>query len=109
MSMLVAGACMTSSGNGEQVCSKTLEAGSKQIGMESIINTAEDKYSKKANKTAYSILGQSGMDVAGGGLFLAKTAIDKNVAFVLPTLGVADSITNQVGLGYYLVKIEWGF
>jgi hypothetical protein len=109
MPLMIAGACMTATGNGQQACSKSLEAGTKQAGIELFVDKTEDKYNKKANRTAYSLLGQSGMDVVGGSLFIVKTAVDKNVAFGLPTMGICDSANSQIGLDSYKLKLEWGF
>lgn len=109
MSMVIAGACVTSSGNGQEACNKSLEAYTKQSGIESTMDFAEDKYTKKANKTAYSVMGQTGVDMVGGSLFLAKAAADKSVSVGLPTFGLCDHVTSEAGVDKYKLKLEWGF
>ena len=109
MSMVIAGACATSTGNGQEACGKSLEAYTKQSGIESNVDFAETKYTKKVNKTAYGVMGQTGMDVVGGSLFIAKAAADKKVSLGLPTLGICDHVTSEAGVDKYGLKLEWGF
>lgn len=106
MSMAIVGACATAQSG---ACVKSLEAGTKQYGIEQNVDTFEQKTTTKANKEAYNLLGDTGVQALGGGFFLAKTAIDKYVMFQVPTLGVCDSVVSQVGLDFYKLKLEWNF
>lgn len=105
----ITSACLGLSGNGEQACQKAMEAGSKQSGIEQNVNKFEKTVERKATYKATDLLGKAAIDVVGGGLFLAKTVVDKSVQFNVPTLGTCDKITNKVGVDKYSVQMEWGF
>lgn len=109
MGFMIAGACFGLSGNVQQACEKSLEAGGKQSGIERNIDTAQQNIEKKANQEAYYLLGDDGVKVLGGGIFIAKTAIDKSLQFNAPTFGLCHRITNQVGINKYSTMFEWNF
>lgn len=109
MGLMIAGACFGLSGQTQQACEKSLEAGSQQSGFEQSVDKAQQRLEKKANKEAHYLLGDSGMQVVGGSIFIAKTAIDKSVQFNAPTAGLCDKITSQIGINKYSLLMEWNF
>lgn len=109
MAILIASACISSSGVKQEACSKGLEAGTKQFGVEQSVNSFEKKVEKDAKLTAYDWFGKTGSDVLGGTIFLAKTVKDKSVSFGLPTLGIANRITTTAGVDIYRLNLEWRF
>ena len=107
--LLIAGACTGFSGTGNQACSKALEAGGLQSGFSQNINKAEGYVTTQANKKAKYIMGDTGMEIVGGTVFLAKTVRDKSVQFNLPTFGICDKIVNKVGTDQVSTTLEWRF
>lgn len=109
MTTIIASACMGLSGSANDACVKALDAGSRQTGIEQDVNMAQKTIERKANKEAYVLIGHTGMEIAGGGIFITKAVIDKSVQFNMPTMGMCDRITNNVGHDKYFLLLEWGF
>lgn len=109
MAILIASACISSSGVKQEACEKGLQAGTKQFGIEKSVNILEDKVQNGAKLTAYDWFGKTGSDVLGGTIFLAKSVKDKSVSFGLPTLGIANRITTTAGVDVYRLNLEWRF
>lgn len=109
MSLMITSACLSFSNINQEACNKAAEAGAKQSGFEQNIETVQKGIEKEADHKAHYILGDTGMEVVGGGIFLAKTVVDKSVNFNLPTLGMCDRITNHVGVDKYSLELVWGF
>ncbi|NJO48210.1 MAG: hypothetical protein HC840_00680 [Leptolyngbyaceae cyanobacterium RM2_2_4] len=109
MTILIAGACIGLSGNSKLACEKALEAGSKKTGIEQNVNRFQKTVERKAKDQAEEYIGQEGVDVVGGGVFIAKTIVDKSVQFNAPTFDLCDKVTSQVGVDKYSVQLEWGF
>lgn len=104
---LIAGACMSFSGNGHDACTKAAEAGAKQSGFEQNIDQVEKDVTKKADKTVHLFLGDTAVDVLGGGIFVAKTVRDKSLQLNLPTLGICDKISGEVGTERSGIQFIW--
>lgn len=109
MTTLAISVCIGLSGAQQQACEKAIEAGAKQSGIEQNVDRFQRKIEKNATDKATDIIGKPGVDVVGGGVFVAKTIMDKSVRFNLPTLGICDRITNQIGVNQYSTQLEWGF
>lgn len=109
VALMIAAACANLSGPQKDACQKGLEAGGKQSGAEQIIYSTQKKIENNAKEAVQSFLGEEGMGVAGGTIFLTKTVINKSVKFSLPTLGICDKVTNQVGPDKYSLLMEWHF
>lgn len=109
IAVLIASACISSSSVKQEACEKGLQAGTKQFGIERSINTLENRVQKGAKSTAYNWFGQTGSDVLGGTIFLAKTVSDKSLSVKLPTMGIADRITTTAGVNLYRLNLEWRF
>lgn len=107
MALMITSACLGLSGNGQQACEKALEAGSKQSGIEQNVDKTQKYIEKAADRKAHDLLGQQVMEIAGGGIFIAKTVVDKSVQFSVPTLGICDRITSQVGVDKYSMQMVW--
>lgn len=109
MAIMITSACMNFSGNSHEACTKAAEAGSKQSGFEQNIDAIQKDVERKADAKAHDYFGDTGMEIAGGGVFIVKTVVDKSVKFNAPTFGICDRITNQVGIDKYSILLEWGF
>lgn len=106
---IITSMCMGLSGNGHDACYKAGEAGAKQSGIEQEVDTLQKHVERDADKTAHEYLGETTMSVAGGGVFVVKTIVDKSLKFNTPTFGLCDRITNEVGINKYSLHLEWGF
>lgn len=109
MTAMITSMCIGLSGNVQEACTKALEAGSKQTGIEHGVELMQKNAEIKADRQAHYLLGDKGMEIAGGGVFLIKTAVDKSVQFALPTFGLCDRIINNVGTDKYSMQMFWGF
>lgn len=109
MAVLIASACIGSSGVRQEACEKGLEAGTKQLGIERSISTLEYKAQKGANTKAVDWFGQTGSEFVGGTLFLVKAISDKSVSLKLPTFGLADRVTTIASANAYRLNLEWRF
>lgn len=107
MTLLITSACMSFSGNGHDACSKAAEAGAKQSGFEQMVDGTETYVTKKADAKAHYLLGDTGMGVAGGTIFIVKTVKDKAVSFNLPTLGICDRISSHLSPENYGLQFVW--
>ena len=107
MTLMITSACLGMNPSYHDACIKSLEAGTKQSGIEENVDRAQKIVEKTADQKAHQILGQQVMEITGGGVFIAKTVIDKSVQFNLPTFGVCDKITNQVGVDKYSMQMVW--
>lgn len=106
---LITSACLGLSGSGQEACNKALEAGVKQIGIEQSVNTLEKNVSRDADQKGHYYLGDKGMEMVGGGAFLAKTIIDRALVFSAPTFGICDQIVNKVEPNKYSLQLQWRF
>lgn len=107
--LMIASACTGFTGNEKEACSKGLEAAGKQTGIEQNIGKVEKKLENNAKEKAQNWIGDIGMDIVGGTLFLVKTANDRSVRFNTPTLGICDKITTEIGTEKTGVNLEWRF
>lgn len=106
---IITASCVSLSGVAQDACNKALEAGTKQSGVEQNVNKIEDNVSKTADKQARSVVGNSGMDVAGGVAFIAKSVVEKSAIFALPTFGLNMSLKAQVGAEKSGLSLEWKY
>jgi len=106
---LIVTSCMGLSGMQQDACNKALIAGSKQTGIETTVNTAEDKTTKVLDKGARDYLGDTNVNVVAGTAFVAKTIVDKSATVNLPTLGLCNSVTASVSHEKSLLSLQWKY
>lgn len=106
---LIAGACLSLTGNVHEACSKAAEAGAKQTGIEQNLNNMEKGIERIADRKAVNLIGEKGMGIAGGGIFIAKAVRDKSIILNLPTLGICNKIITEVGSERSELTLMWGF
>lgn len=109
IAIAITSACLNLSGPAQQACDKALEAGAKQSGIEQNVDQIEKHIERDADQKGHYYLGDTGMEVVGSTVFVAKTLIDKSLKFNTPTFGLCDRITNQVGPDKYSLQLEWRF
>jgi hypothetical protein len=90
-------------------CDKALDAGTRQVGMRTNTDGTEDKATQIATNYVQDEFGKDSTYVIGAGAFAYKTAKDRSVTFKLPTLGIADSISNQITTNSYTLNVRWNF
>ena len=106
---LISLSCAGLSGNPHDACTKALQAGSKQSGVEQNVNHVEDHYSKLADQQARYLVGNDGMmagAVIGG---TGKAIIDKTATFKFPIFMPSMCLTTQVGVSKSMLGLEWKF
>lgn len=106
---LITATCIGLSGNIQDACEKSLEAGSKQSGVEQNINRFEDKVSKNADQKARGVIGDSGMEVAGGVAFVVKSVADKAILVKIPSFIRGASMDAKIGQEKSGLTVEWKF
>lgn len=109
LTAMITASCLSFSGNSHDACSKGMEASAKQSGVEQEVDVFQKDLEKKANRQAKDLLGDTGVQIVGGSIFVAKAVADKSININTPTFGLCDRITNQVGVDKYLLKLEWKF
>lgn len=106
---LIVTTCLGVSGPSNQACNKALEAGTKQTGVESQVDSLETKTTKMAEKDAKQYLGETSVFLLTGTAMATKAVIDKSATVKLPTLGICNSITANVGPQKSLLSLMWKF
>lgn len=97
----------TAPGQYNNACNSAVDAGTRQAGVRQQFDAAEEQTSQYVAKKAESVTPKTVQKVAGAGFFLYRTAQDKKVNFNLPTLGLADSLSNEITPNSYLVTFKW--
>jgi hypothetical protein len=88
-------------------CVKSLDAGTRQVGIRQQYDATTGKLNSIATKQAEDTLGKPVMSAIGSGAFIYKTAKEKTLTFKLPTAGLADSLSNTVTPNSYSLNIQW--
>jgi hypothetical protein len=108
-STLITSMCISSSTMTRDACSKAIDAGGKQSGVEQKMNDLESKETQSLDKDLKASLGDAGFNVVGGTVFAAKTVRDKSLSFGLPNFGICDSVKTELKPESYKLKLEWNF
>jgi hypothetical protein len=101
--MLISLACSNATSNHQDACNHALEAGARQ----SQLYTYGDK---TENYITAKIKNEAGEDVVYPvtmSAFIYRGYRNKEINFKIPTFGVCDSATNQVGINHYSLNLKW--
>jgi hypothetical protein len=109
ITVMITSACIGLSGNGHDACTKAAEAGAIQSGLDQNVGAFQKQIEQDADKKAHEYFGQTGMQIAGGTVFIVKTVADKAVKADLPNFGLCDKITSEVGINKYSLNLKWNF
>lgn len=101
--------CIGLSGNVHDACEKALEAGSKQSGVAQNVGKFEDKVSRKADREARDIVGDTGMEAGAIGVSVVKTVVEKSATFRFPVFMPSMYLSTQIGVEKSQLGIEWKF
>ena len=107
--VLIVSVCVGSVGSVKDACNKSLEAGTKQSGIERNVNAAERRLTKKLDNGARDLFGNPSVDVLAGSVILTKALIDKTATVRLPSFGICSSMNAQIGKEKSLLNLEWKF
>jgi len=106
---LIMAACIGSSGVQHDACTKALEAGGNQSGIERNVDTYEKRKLENAKESAISYLGKDSVNVVGGTAWLAKVMIDRKATVRLPNFGICDGLTTEVDEKLARLVFQWKF
>lgn len=101
--------CIGTSGQYNQACNKAVDATSQQIGFRQQVDKTEDVSNHLLMSQGERTLGHAAMWTLGVGAYAYKANREKAVVFKVPTLGVADSVTNRVTPNSYGLNFQWKF
>lgn len=101
--------CMGASGNVNRACVSAIDAGTRQAGIRQSADMAEEDFVYRANAKAERELSRTQMQALGVAGFALRAAKDQKVAFRLPTLGVCNSLTNEITPSSYFIFMKWDF
>ncbi len=90
-----------------EACLKAADAGSRQVGLRQNVDSTQDRANEMVTRKAENSLGHGVVEAATVGGFAYKCVSSKSVSFRVPTLGLADSIENRLGIGSYNVLFRW--
>ncbi len=106
---LIVSACMSVQPAQQDMCQKTLDAGTRQVGVRQQVDRVEDFATNKAEMTIKSNLSPTQLKVTEVALVGYKVVKDRRAAFRLPNMGLCDSISNEISLDTYNVNLNWRF
>lgn len=97
-------ACMGLSGQSNDACTKALQAGSKQSGVEQNVGTYETHQTKILEYKAYDWFGKQAVGVVGGAVWLGKSVSEKKASF-----GIYGPLHMDVGQKLTQLVLKWTF
>lgn len=109
ISSLITVSCIGLSGQNNDACTKALEAGTKQSGIEQETDTYESNKLKYLETGSYNVLGKENAQVMGGTIWLTKMIVDKKASINLPNLGICNSLTTQIDTTSAKLVFKWQF
>jgi hypothetical protein len=109
--MLIATACqnLTTWQRHQDACNSFFTQTTQKVGLYGTDTKIEDFYTVEAKEVATNSLGTGAVDVAGGLGYGYRTYRNKSLSFKLPTLGIADSISNKITTNSYTLSLKWQF
>lgn len=111
LSSALVSACVASSTGltDQKICMNTTEAGAKQFGIMQNVDLLEDRAIRQINREALEDFGKEPIDMVGGGIFIAKSIMEKSVTLALPTFGICNSAKTEIRQDQSLLKLQWDF
>lgn len=103
--------CTNVAGNPQynQACNKSVEAGTKQVGTYQLLEDGEKRTMEYATGLGEDKLGTTVMKAGAAGVYAYRVYRDKSVTFKIKSVGIADSMTNQVTTNSYKLSLDWHF
>lgn len=99
------------SGSYNDACTHAVDAATRQVGWRQQVDYVEDKTLEVANKEALRhaarVVGKEGITVLAAGGYVYRVVKEKSLSFRLPTLGLCNSVSNQITYDSYRLVLEW--
>lgn len=92
-----------------EACLKAVDAGTRQVGLRQGVDDVQNKVNQLVTQKARSTFGETTLKVVATGTVVVKTVNEKRFSFGLPTLGLANSINNEVGVQSYKIEFKWNW
>lgn len=108
MNTLIAAICLGTQGTFNEACQKSLDAGTRQVGVRAQVDAVQEKAFLTVENIK-SHLTKKGMVIAGAGVFLVSAASNKKLTLEMPTLGICSSAENEIALNEYRLNLKWTF
>jgi hypothetical protein len=107
--MLISMACQNiqTYANHQDACNRFLTESTQKIGLYGTDQKVEDYLTVKAKDEAVSDFGKAPLEVGGGLAYTYRVYKNKAVDFKLPTMGVADTISNHITPNSYSLNLSW--
>lgn len=106
-SAIIAFCTATAPGQYNNACTNAVDAGTRQAGIRQDFDAAEKQTVNYLNHKVSKMTPKTLQEVVGASVFLYKTAQDKRVQFGLPTMGMCDSLSNEITPSSYVVTFKW--
>lgn len=109
LSSMIVTVCMGTQGDYNSACNAALDAGAQQTGMATDVKRAERNTTQWVDNVAEDKLGKNGKGIAGGMIFVIKTAADRTLVVPIPTGGIANKIDGQFSPDKAMIMFRWSF
>lgn len=106
---IIVASCVGMSGQAQDACNKALQAGSKQSGMEQSFDSYEQHQTKMLEQTAYDWFGKDAVGVVGGTVWVGKAVAEKKASVGLPSFGICNKMSAEVGQKASQLVLKWSF
>jgi hypothetical protein len=93
--------------NHESACNSFMDQSSKAVQIQQYDQKIEDYFTIKAKDEVTSDFGKEPLEVAGGAAYGYRAYRNKSVDFKLPTMGLADSVSNRITPNSYSLNLSW--
>lgn len=106
---IIVAACTTIQTPYMDACQKTIDATARQIGIRQQLDQIEDGTTSYVEGRIKAQFTETQLGTVGTVLAGYKIYRDKHVSFKLPTLGICNSISNDIALDSYSLTLAWRF
>lgn len=90
-------------------CMKAADAGTRQVGIRQSVDQAQSKINSIVSDKVEKTVGRKVVTMVATGGFLLRTFNTKTISFRLPTLGLANSVENEVSPTTYKLVMKWNW
>lgn len=109
LSTLIVASCVSFTGQVQNACTNSLDAGSKQAGLEMYVNKAKDMGTQKVDYTAKYLIGEKQLGIIGSAMWIKKVADERKVTLSLPKFPLYDSASTDLSENSTKLNLQWKF
>lgn len=106
-STIIIAACVGAQGTANQACVNAVDAGTRQMGIRDTVDQIETNTVRYLDSEVQKQLNQDQLSALAIAGFVYKTAKEKKLTVNLPTLGVCDSVKNEITKNSYSLTLQW--